>query len=63
MPIPKPNYHPPLNVIRAEQERVRRDVSSAAGRRWQLPARAQWYTQASRFAGVEPREPARKGNR
>ena len=27
-----------------------------------LPARAQWYSQASRFAGVEPREPAHKGN-
>jgi len=25
-------------------------------------ARAQWYTQASRFTGVKPREPAHKGN-
>jgi hypothetical protein len=31
-------------------------------RRWQLPARQQWFVEASRFADVEPREPARKGD-
>jgi catechol 2,3-dioxygenase len=45
-----------------EDEPVRWDASYAGKRRWQLPARACWYTEASRFAGVEPREPGRKGN-
>ena len=45
-----------------EDEPVRWDASSAGKRRWQLPARACWYTEASRFTGVAPREPARKGN-
>jgi hypothetical protein len=27
-----------------------------------LPARGQWFTEASRFAGVATREPAHKGN-
>ncbi len=48
--------------IDIEDEPVRWDASVAGKRRWQLPARARWYTQASRFAGVEPREPAHKGN-
>jgi catechol 2,3-dioxygenase len=48
--------------IDIEEEPVRWDASRAGARRWQLPARAQWYSQASRFAGVEPREPARPGH-
>jgi hypothetical protein len=31
-------------------------------RRWQLPARLQCFAEASCFADVEPREPARKGD-
>ena len=34
----------------------------SAKRRWMLPARRQWYTEASQFAGVAPREPAHKGD-
>ena len=45
-----------------ENEPVRWDASFAAKRRWQLPARRQWYVEASRFAGVEPREPDKKGD-
>ena len=37
-------------------------ASQSMKRRWQLPARQQWFAEASRFAGVEPREPARKGD-
>ena len=48
-------------VMDIENEPVRWDVSHSGKRRWQLPARRQWYTEASRFAGVEPREPARQG--
>jgi catechol 2,3-dioxygenase len=48
--------------IDIEDEPVRWDASFAGQRRWQLPARAQWFSQASRFAGVEPREPASRGN-
>jgi catechol 2,3-dioxygenase len=49
-------------VMDIENEPVRWDASYAAKRRWQLPARACWYTEASRFTGLEPREPGRKGN-
>jgi catechol 2,3-dioxygenase len=45
-----------------DDEPVRWDASYAARRNWQLPARERWYTEASRFAGLEPREPPRKGN-
>jgi hypothetical protein len=45
-----------------ENEPVRWDLSQAAKRRWMLPARRQWYTEASRFAGVEPREPPHRGD-
>ncbi len=45
-----------------ENEPVRWDASVAMRRRWQLPARRQWFAEASAFAGVEPREPARKGD-
>jgi len=45
-----------------ENEPVRWDLSHAAMRRWQLPARLQWYLEASRFAGVEPRDPPHKGD-
>ena len=45
-----------------EDEPVRWDASLAGKRRWQLPARACWFNEASRFMGVEPREPAHRGN-
>jgi catechol 2,3-dioxygenase len=45
-----------------ENEPVRWDLSLAAKRRWQLPPRRQWHVEASRFAGVEPRDPAHKGD-
>jgi catechol 2,3-dioxygenase len=45
-----------------DDEPVRWDASYAGARNWQLPARAQWFTEASRFAGLEPREPASKRN-
>jgi catechol 2,3-dioxygenase len=45
-----------------DDEPVRWDASYAGARNWQLPARAQWFTEASRFAGLEPREPAHKRN-
>jgi hypothetical protein len=41
---------------------LRWDASFAGQRRWQLPARERWFTEASRFAGIEQNEPARKGN-
>jgi catechol 2,3-dioxygenase len=44
-----------------EDEPLRWDASYAGQRRWQLPARERWFTEASRFAGIEPKEPARKG--
>jgi 3,4-dihydroxyphenylacetate 2,3-dioxygenase len=49
-------------VMDIENEPVRWDASHAMQRRWQLPARRQWFVEASRFAGVEPRAPARKGD-
>ncbi|MGB6538755.1 MAG: VOC family protein [Xanthobacteraceae bacterium] len=48
--------------IDIEEEPVRWDASLAGKRRWQLPARAQWFSQASGFVGVAPREPAHQGN-
>ena len=45
-----------------EDEPVRWEASYAAKRRWQLPPRLCWYTEASRFTGIAPREPDRKGN-
>jgi catechol 2,3-dioxygenase len=45
-----------------ENEPVRWNASSTAKGRWQLPPRRQWFTEASRFAGVEPREPPHKGD-
>jgi catechol 2,3-dioxygenase len=45
-----------------DDEPVRWDASYSARRNWQLPARERWFTEASRFAGVEPQEPPRKGN-
>jgi catechol 2,3-dioxygenase len=49
-------------VMDIENMPVRWDASYAAMRRWQLPPRRQWYTEASPFAGVEQREPTRKGD-
>jgi catechol 2,3-dioxygenase len=40
-----------------EDEPVRWDASYAAKRRWQLPPRLCWYTEASRFTGLATREP------
>src|SRR5260370_8119591 len=48
-------------VMDMENEPVRWDASRAMQRRWQLPARRQWFVEATRFAGVAPREPTRKG--
>ncbi len=45
-----------------ENEPVRWDLSHAAKRRWQLPPRRQWHVEASRFVGVEPRDPPHKGD-
>jgi catechol 2,3-dioxygenase len=45
-----------------ENEPVRWDLSELAKRRWQLPARAQWFNEASRFADVAVVEPARPGS-
>jgi len=39
-----------------DDEPVRWDASFAGKRRWQLPARAMWFNEASRFRGVLPRE-------
>ena len=41
-----------------DDEPVRWDASFAGKRRWQLPARAMWFNEASRFRGVLSREPA-----
>jgi catechol 2,3-dioxygenase len=49
-------------VMDIENEPLRWDASYAAKRRWQLPPRRQWHTEASRFPGVEPRQPARAGD-
>ena len=49
-------------VMDIENEPVRWDASYAMQRRWQLPARRQWFVEASRFAQVEPREPGKKGD-
>jgi catechol 2,3-dioxygenase len=43
-----------------ENEPVRWDVSYTRSRAWGLPPRRQWHFEASRFAGVEPRDPAKK---
>jgi catechol 2,3-dioxygenase len=45
-----------------ENEPVRWSLSELAKRRWQLPARAQWFEEASNFSGVEAKAPARKGS-
>ena len=44
-----------------DDEPVRWEASYTGRRNWQLPARAQWFAEASPFAGVELHEPARKG--
>jgi catechol 2,3-dioxygenase len=45
-----------------DDEPVRWDSSYLTRRNWQLPARERWFIEASRFAGIEPKDPARKGN-
>ena len=49
-------------VMDIENEPVRWDASQSAKRRWMLPARRQWFFEASRFAGVELSEPVKKGD-
>jgi catechol 2,3-dioxygenase len=49
-------------VMDIENEPVRWDVSYAMKRRWQLPARRQWFVEASEFSGLAPRDPPRKGD-
>lgn len=45
-----------------DDEPVRWDASQAGARHWQLPARGCWFTEASRFTGIEPRQPPRRGH-
>ena len=45
-----------------EIEPVRWDVSYLRNRPWGLPPRKKWYVEASRFLGIEPRNPARPTN-
>jgi catechol 2,3-dioxygenase len=45
-----------------DDEPVRWDSSYLTRRNWQLPARERWFIEASRFAGIAPKEPPRKGN-
>ena len=45
-----------------ENEPVRWDLSSMRRRPWGLQAQRSWFEEASRFLGVAPREPAKKGN-
>jgi 3,4-dihydroxyphenylacetate 2,3-dioxygenase len=49
-------------VMDIENEPARWDLSSLRQRSWGLPPRRKWYQEASRFHGVEPREPARQGD-
>ncbi len=49
-------------MMDVENEPVRWSLSELAKRRWQLPARAQWFEEASIFAGVEVMPPAHKGS-
>jgi len=44
-----------------ENEPVRWDLSSLRRRPWGFPAQRSWFEQATRFAGIEPRQPAKKG--
>jgi 3,4-dihydroxyphenylacetate 2,3-dioxygenase len=46
-------------TIDIEDEPVRWDTSRAGARRWQLPARREWFVEGSRFIGVEVSEPKR----
>ena len=43
-----------------ENEPVRWNAPHTRTRAWGLPPRRQWHFEASRFAGVEPRDPAKK---
>ena len=43
-----------------ENEPVRWDASYTRNRAWGLPPRRQWHFEASRFSGVESRDPAKK---
>lgn len=45
-----------------ENEPVRWNLSSMTRRPWGLPARRSWFEEASLFADVEPKAPAKKGN-
>jgi catechol 2,3-dioxygenase len=43
-----------------ENEPVRWDASYTRNRAWGLPPRRAWHFEASQFAGVPPRDPAKK---
>jgi catechol 2,3-dioxygenase len=45
-----------------ENEPVRWELSSLKRRPWGFPAQRAWFEQASRFAGIEPCEPSKKGH-
>jgi glyoxalase/bleomycin resistance protein/dioxygenase superfamily protein len=44
-----------------ENEPVRWDLSFMRRRPWGFPAQRSWFEEASRFLGVVPRDPAKKG--
>jgi catechol 2,3-dioxygenase len=46
-------------TVDIEDEPVRWDTSRASARRWQLPARRDWFVDGSPFEGVDVREPER----
>jgi catechol 2,3-dioxygenase len=46
-------------VMDAENEPTRWDLSYMKHRPWGLPPRERWYLEASRFAGREPQQPAK----
>jgi catechol 2,3-dioxygenase len=49
-------------VMDIENEPVRWDLSALRQRSWGLPPRRRWSQEASRFLGLEPREPPRQGD-
>ena len=49
-------------VMDIENAPVRWDLSSLRRRSWGFPPRRKWYVEASRFRGVEPREPSQAGH-
>jgi catechol 2,3-dioxygenase len=45
-----------------ENEPVRWDLGAMRRRPWGFPAKRSWFEEASRFASIAPRDPAKKGN-